>query len=104
MFKKLKFNEISVDIPLIKCWTYVFALIKAYIEPIHKIWEKTSVVEKSREKIINNIKEIKGWTKSKDKNILSQALKKHELEVFIKVKNANGVRSVITFNIIYLRE
>ena len=62
------------------------------------------MLEKSREKIISNINEIKGWTKSNDKNILSHALKNHELEVFIKVKNANGVRSTRTFTIMYLRE
>ena len=62
------------------------------------------MLEKSREKIINNIKEIKGCTKSKDKKILSQALKNQELELLIKVKNANGVRSTRTFTMIYLRE
>ena len=50
-----------------------------------------------------SIKEINGWIKSNDKNILSHALKNHEVELFISVKKANGVSSISTFTIIYLK-
>ena len=56
------------------------------------------------EKIINNIIDINGWIKSKDKNTFNQDLKNQELELFISDKKANGINKIVTFIIIYLKE
>lgn len=71
---------------------------------MHSILEETSGLVKSRAKIINKIIEIKGWINNRDKKILNQDLKNQELEEFIKVSIAKGVRSMRTFIIIYLSE
>ena len=71
---------------------------------MHNILEVISEEEKSSAKTISNIIEINGWMKSSDKNTLSQALKNHELELFIRVRKAKGISNSSTFIIIYLKE
>lgn len=66
--------------------------------------DNISEEEKSREEAIKRTIEIKGWINRRDKNIFSQALKNHEVEAFIKVRNANGISNIKTFIIIYLKE
>lgn len=68
--------------------------------PIHNIFDVIFELLKSREKNINKIIEIKGWIKSNDKNILSQALKNHAVEEFIRVSIAKGVIRINTLIII----
>ena len=64
---------------------------------MHKILEAISELLKSRANTINKTMDINGWIKSKDRNIFSQALKNHELDVLIRVSKAKGVRSINTF-------
>lgn len=71
---------------------------------MHNILEVISEEEKSSAKTISSIIEINGWMKSSDKNTLSQALKNHELELFIRVRKAKGISNSSTFIIIYLKE
>ena len=79
-------------------------LINAYMAPTHNILEVISELEKSSVKKINKIIEISGWRKSKDRNIFSQALKNQDVEELIRLSIANGVTSINTLTIIYLRE
>lgn len=94
----------SVEIPPIKCWIYELALISAYREPTHKIFEVISELLKSNVKNINKIIEIKGWSISKEIKILNHALKNQEVEELIKVRIAKGVININTLTIIYLNE
>ena len=94
----------SVEIPPIKCWIYELALISAYREPTHKIFEVILELLKSNVKNINKIIEIKGWSISKEIKILNHALKNQEVEELIKVRIAKGVININTLTIIYLNE
>ena len=58
-----------MDIPPIKCCTYVFARINALIAPMHKTLDIISVPVKSNAKTINKVRDINGCIKSSDKNI-----------------------------------
>ena len=49
-------------------------------------------------------KQLPETLNSNERNILSQALKNHDVELFIKVRKANGVKNINTFSIIYLNE
>ena len=71
---------------------------------MHKTLDIISVPVKSNAKTINKVRDINGCIKSSDKNILNQDLKNHAVELFINVKNANGISKIRTFTIINLRE
>ena len=99
-------NAVSIDKDRNSYLYYIIelALIKAYKEPMHNILEDISEEEKSSAKTISSIREINGWINNSDKNIFNQALKKLEVDWFIKVRKANGVRRIKTWTIIYRKE
>lgn len=72
--------------------------------PTHSILLVTSGLLKSKANTINNIMDINGWINKRDKNILSHALKNHEVELLINVNNAKGVSNSNTFIIIKRNE
>ena len=56
------------------------------------------------EKIINNIRLIKDWIISKEKNDFAHVLKNQEVEWFIRLNIANGVININIFTKIYRRD
>lgn len=94
---------ISVDKPPMKSLIYEFALIKEYIEPKYKSFEKVSLFEEEIENATININGTSNCKKSKDKKILSHDLKTHEEFLIHKDKKAKGDIRIKTFNIINLK-
>lgn len=74
------------------------------MEPIQIIFEKVSVEEKFVENITKSISATKDCNNSSERIVLNQALKNHEVELFISVKMAKGVIRINTFKITYLSE
>ena len=93
-----------MEIPPTKVRIYEFVLIRAYKPPIQSNFEKTLVDDKSVENINNKIKEIKDCCNNKDKNVLNQVLKNHEVEWLVKQSIAKGVNKTKTLTMTYLRE
>ena len=73
-------------------------------EPIYISFVKIFGEFESIEKMINNIKLIKDCIISKDINDLIHVLKNQAVELFIKLKIANGEISIKTLTRTYLRD
>lgn len=96
--------DTSVEIPPIKDLIYEFARIKAYIPPTHNNWEKISVEDKLIEKSNNRIIATKLCCNSRDRTVLNQVLKNHEVDWLIRLKMAKGVNRTNNFTNTNLKE
>lgn len=92
--------DTSVDTPPINSLINEFAFVSAYIEPIHRIFEKRFSDVKSTEKVINRTNETKDCNSNNERIDLNHALKNQLVDEFISVIIAKGVISINTFNTI----
>ena len=69
--------------------------------PIYKNFENKLLLSKFKENITSKIILTNACNNKKLKKVRSQVLKNHEVERFIKVKIANGVIKINTFNKTY---
>lgn len=93
-----------VEIPPINSLINKFAFTKAYIEPISRILENKSVFVKSKEKVINKIKEINNWTNNNEQKVRIHIWKNQVVFSEANDKKANGAINKKTLTIIYLNE
>ena len=70
---------------------------------MHINFEKVSVKFNLKEKIINKIIEINDCNNNSEKKVFIQILKNQEVELFNKVRKANGANKINTLTITYRR-